>query len=57
MRLFQLIDPHLLADPLGQGHGRHSLEWLRHGLHQALGLRMVDDPDPVEGSGQVPSLT
>jgi Icc protein len=36
MRLLQLSDPHLLADPLGQCHGRPSLEWLRHGLRQAL---------------------
>lgn len=35
MRVLQLSDPHLLADPGGQLRGREPLEHLRHGLEQA----------------------
>ena len=43
MRLLQLSDPHLLADPAGLCHGRASLLWLRHGLERALAK--VGPPD------------
>lgn len=36
MRILQLSDPHLLADPAGLCRGRPSLALLRHGLEQAL---------------------
>ena len=36
MRILQLSDPHLLADPAGLCRGRPSLALLRHGLGQAL---------------------
>lgn len=36
MRVLQLSDPHLLADPRGRCRGRESLAWLAHGLEQAL---------------------
>jgi Icc protein len=36
MRVLQLSDPHLLADPLGLCRGRQPLACLRHGLDQAL---------------------
>ena len=35
MRLLQLSDPHLLADPRGLCHGRPPLALLRHGLSEA----------------------
>jgi Icc protein len=35
MRLLQLSDPHLLADPAGRCRGRPSLALLRHALRQA----------------------
>jgi Icc protein len=45
MRLLQLSDPHLLADPRGRCRGRTSLTWLRHGLEQALAqLRQRQEP-------------
>jgi Icc protein len=37
MRILQLSDPHLLADPAGRCHGRPALDLLRHGLQVALG--------------------
>lgn len=36
MRLLQISDPHLLADPHGRCRGRVPLQQLRHGLEQAL---------------------
>ncbi len=36
MRILQLSDPHLLADPAGRCHGRPALALLRDGLRQAL---------------------
>jgi len=36
MRILQLSDPHLLADPAGLCHGRPALALLRHGLQEAL---------------------
>ncbi|MFZ9850207.1 MAG: metallophosphoesterase [Vulcanococcus sp.] len=36
MRVLQLSDPHLLADPGGRCRGRESLACLRHGWRQAL---------------------
>jgi Icc protein len=38
MRLLQLSDPHLLADPAGLCRGRPPLDQLRHGLRSALDL-------------------
>lgn len=37
MRILQLSDPHVLADPEGLCHGRPALALLRHGLQEALG--------------------
>lgn len=36
LRLLQLSDPHLLADPAGRHHGVAALPQLAHGLEQAL---------------------
>jgi Icc protein len=36
MRLLQLSDPHLVADPAGFCRGRQPLPRLRHALHVAL---------------------
>ncbi len=44
MRILQLSDPHLLADPAGRCHGRPALALLRHGLAEAIGqLRCVGE--------------
>lgn len=47
MRLLQLSDPHLLADPAGLCRGRASLNLLGHGVQQALTQleRQGDAPD------------
>ena len=36
MRILQLSDPHLLADPAGRCHGRPALDLLHHGLQEAF---------------------
>ncbi len=48
MRILQLSDPHLLADPAGRCHGRPALDLLRHGLQEALGQ--------LEALGEAPDL-
>jgi len=48
MRILQLSDPHLHADPAGLCHGRPPLALLRHGLSEALGQ--------LESDGQAPDL-
>ncbi len=48
MRILQLSDPHLLADPTGRCRGRAALPLLRHGLRQAL--------HQLRGSGDAPDL-
>ncbi|KEF43003.1 MAG: 3',5'-cyclic-nucleotide phosphodiesterase [Cyanobium sp. CACIAM 14] len=48
MRILQLSDPHLLADPDGRCQGRRALPLLRHGLRQAL--------DQLCGAGVAPDL-
>lgn len=48
MRILQLSDPHLLADPAGRCHGRPALALLRHGLREALGQ--------LHSHGEVPDL-
>jgi 3',5'-cyclic-AMP phosphodiesterase len=55
MRILQLSDPHLLADPAGLCHGRPALALLRHGLQEALGqLRTVGEaPDLLLISGDL----
>jgi Icc protein len=55
MRILQLSDPHLLADPAGRCHGRPALALLRHGLREALGqLRSHGEaPDLVLISGDL----
>ncbi len=55
MRILQLSDPHLLADPTGQCRGRAPLPLLRHGLRQALHqLRAPGDaPDLLLISGDL----
>ncbi|MBM5797074.1 MAG: 3',5'-cyclic-nucleotide phosphodiesterase [Cyanobacteria bacterium K_Offshore_0m_m2_072] len=44
MRLLQISDPHLLADPEGLCRGRRPLQQLRHGLQQLL----ASGPGPVD---------
>ena len=46
MRILQLSDPHLLADPSGRRRGRQPLAWLRHGLQQAH--------QQLQASGELP---
>jgi Icc protein len=55
MRILQLSDPHLLADPAGRCHGRPAMPLLRQGLGQALAqLRGADDaPDLLLISGDL----
>lgn len=55
MRILQLSDPHLLADPAGRCRGRPALALLRHGLHQALEqLRAAGEfPDRLLISGDL----
>jgi Icc protein len=55
MRILQLSDPHLLADPAGRCHGRPALALLRHGLLEALGqLRAAGEaPDLLLISGDL----
>lgn len=48
MRILQLSDPHLLADPAGCCRGRPALPLLRHGLREALGQ--------LRAAGEVPDL-
>jgi 3',5'-cyclic-AMP phosphodiesterase len=55
MRILQLSDPHLLADPAGRCHGRPALALLRDGLCEALGqLRSAGEaPDLLLISGDL----
>ncbi len=55
MRILQLSDPHLLAEPAGRCHGRPALDLLRHGLQEALGqLRAAREaPDLLLISGDL----
>lgn len=48
MRILQLSDPHLLADPAGRCRGHPALSLLRHALKQALGQ--------LRAAGEVPDL-
>jgi 3',5'-cyclic-AMP phosphodiesterase len=55
MRILQLSDPHLLADPAGRCHGRPALDLLHHGLQEALRqLRALGEaPDLLLISGDL----
>ena len=55
MRILQLSDPHLLADPAGLCRGRPSLTLLRHGLTSALAqlAREGIEPDRLLISGDL----
>jgi Icc protein len=52
MRVLQLSDPHLLADPRGRCRGREALACLRHGWHQAL-AQLEGAPDLLLISGDL----
>ncbi|MFM8936308.1 MAG: metallophosphoesterase [Vulcanococcus sp.] len=52
MRVLQLSDPHLLADPLGCCRGRQSLACLQQGWHQAL-AQLAQAPDLLLISGDL----
>ena len=55
MRILQLSDPHLVADPAGRCHGRPALALLRHGLQEALSQLQAagDAPDLLLISGDL----
>jgi Icc protein len=55
LRLLQLSDPHLLADPAGSLRGRRPAALLRHGLRQALAQLKADGafPDRLLISGDL----
>jgi Icc protein len=55
MRILQLSDPHLLADPAGRCHGRPALPLLRHGLLEAVGQLLAggEAPDLLLISGDL----
>jgi len=52
MRVLQLSDPHLLADPGGRCRGRESLACLQHGWRQAL-AQLPQAPDLLLISGDL----
>ena len=52
MRVLQLSDPHLLADPRGRCRGREALACLRHGWREALD-QLGDAPDLLLISGDL----
>ena len=52
MRVLQLSDPHLLADPRGRCRGRDPLAQLHHGWHQAL-AQLAAPPDLLLISGDL----
>lgn len=52
LRVLQLSDPHLLADPRGRCRGRVALDALQHGWQQAL-LQLGQPPDLLLISGDL----
>ncbi len=52
LRVLQLSDPHLLADPRGRCRGRVALDALQHGWQQAL-LQLGHPPDLLLISGDL----
>ena len=52
MRVLQLSDPHLLADPGGRCRGRVALDGLKHGWRQAL-VQLGQAPDLLLISGDL----
>ncbi|MFQ6540012.1 MULTISPECIES: metallophosphoesterase [Aphanothece] len=52
MRLLQLSDPHLLADPTGTYRARQPRQWLAHALRQAL-AGVPEAPDLLLISGDL----
>ena len=53
MRVLQLSDPHLLADPGGRCRGVEALAQLRHGWHQAMAQLDGEAPDLLLISGDL----
>jgi Icc protein len=53
MRVLQLSDPHLLADPRGRYRGVEALAQLRHGWRQALTQLAGEPPDLLLLSGDL----
>jgi Icc protein len=52
MRVLQLSDPHLLADPMGRYRGRRPFAWLEQGLRQSL-ARLPQPPQLLLLSGDL----